>query len=169
MKIAIKDANILIDLVNGDLLEPCLGLPYDFATTEAVLLQLEVETQWEAVQPFIQRGVIAVEQLSSKELESIAEDPLLTKLDVTDLGTMYVARRETAILLTGDLDLRKEAARGGIRVHGLLWILDQLIETGKLSSKISAKKLRLVLAKGAFLPHKECIERLAQWEKEDKD
>lgn len=169
MKIAVKDANILIDLVNGDLLGPCLSLPYDFATTEAVLLQLEVEAQWEAVQPFVQSGTITVEQLSSEELERIAQDPLLAKLDVTDLGVMYVARREEAILLTGDLDLRKEAAKGGIRVHGLLWILDQLIAGGKLSSGMAARKLRLVLAQGAFLPRKECTERLARWETERKD
>jgi hypothetical protein len=86
------------------------------------------------------------------------------KLDFTDLGVMYLARRERAILLTGDLNLRKESAKAGIRVHGLLWILDQLIGSELLSPKDAAKKLRLVLAQGAFLPPAECDERFRRWE-----
>lgn len=147
MKVAVKDANILIDLVNGDLLLPCLNLPYEFLTTEAVLLQLEQETQWEAVKPFVATGVIHIATLSAEEQESIAADPLMTKLDFVDLGVMYVARREQAILLTGDLDLRKESAKAGVGVHGLLWILDQLIESNQLSPKEAAKRLRMICAK----------------------
>lgn len=163
MKVAVKDANIFIDLVNGDLLLPCLNLPYEFLTTEAVLLQLEQEAQWEAVKPFVATGVIQIATLSAEEQESIAADPLMTKLDFVDLGVMYVARREQAILLTGDLDLRKESAKAGVGVHGLLWILDQLIESNQLSPKEAAKRLRLICAQGAFLPSAECKARLHRW------
>lgn len=150
MKLAVKDANILIDLVNGDLLVSCLNLPYEFLTTEAVLLQLEQEAQWEAVKPFVATVAIRIATLSPEEQELIAADPLMEKLDFTDLGVMHIARREHAILLTGDLDLRKECAKAGVRVHGLLWILDRLIDSNQLSPKEAAKRLRLVRAQGGF-------------------
>jgi predicted nucleic acid-binding protein len=165
MKIAVKDANILIDLVNGDLLEPCLRLPYEFITTETVLLQLEVEEQWEVVRPYVEKGVIRTTHLSSKELENLVKDPLHSVLGTADLEVLWVAVREKGILLTGDLDLRKESQRRKVEIHGFLWILEQLIEQNLLPASQAAKSLRLVLAKGAFLPGKNCQELLVLWEK----
>ncbi len=164
MKIAVKDANILIDLVNGDLLEPCLRLPYEFVTTNLVLLQLEVESQYAAVRPFIDKGVIQIARLTAKEMEALALDPLQSALGFVDLEVLWVATREKGILLTGDLELRKEAKRRKVKVHGLLWILEQLIESKQFTSRQAAKQLRLILAKNAYLPPKECERLLQQWE-----
>jgi len=118
MKIAVKDANIVIDLVNGDLLGTCLKLPYAFCTTEGVISQLEWEEQWSTVRPFVDAGALEIIELTTQEMEDIFASPLLMKLDVVDLGVMHLAKRENAILLTGDLALRKESAQWGIRVHG---------------------------------------------------
>jgi len=152
MKIAVKDANILIDLVNGDLLGTCLKLPYAFCTTEGVISQLEWEEQWSTVRPFVDAGALEIIELTTQEMEDIFASPLLMKLDVVDLGVMHLAKRENAILLTGDLALRKESAQWGIRVHGLLWLLDQLLESNLLSQRSAAKRLRLIQAQNAYLP-----------------
>jgi len=164
MKIAVKDANILIDLVHGDLLEPCLRLPYEFVTTDLVLLQLEVEAQWTVVRPFVDSGVIRIATLTGNEMESLASDPLYHALGLVDLQVLWVATREKGILLTGDLELREEAKRRKVTVHGLLWIMEQLIQERRLTPPEAAKGLRLVLAKNAYLPAKECERLLRQWE-----
>lgn len=166
MKVAVKDANILIDLANGDLLELCLRLPYEFVTTDAVLLQLKYEPQWQAVRPFVENEVICIAPLSAKEQVLIQQDPRIVKFDFTDLGVLFVAEREKAILLTGDLPLRKESKKQGVRVHGLLWVMDQLIECRQLLPGAAAKSLRLILAQGARLPVDECKRRLREWGKE---
>jgi len=73
--------------------------------------------------------------------------------------------KEKGILLTGDLELREEAKKRKVTVHGLLWILEQLIQEKRLKPPEAAKALRLVLAKNAYLPPKECERLLSQWEK----
>ena len=165
MKIAVKDANILIDLVNGELLESCLRLPYEFVTTDLVLLQVEVETQWIVVRPFVESGVIRTVTLTSSEMESLVSDPLFSALGLVDLQVLWVATKEKGILLTGDLELREEAKKRNVTVHGLLWILEQLIQEKRLKPPEAAKALRLVLAKNVYLPPKECERLLSQWEK----
>jgi hypothetical protein len=68
-----------------------------------------------------------------------------------------------AILLTGDRRLRLEGLKRKVEVHGVLWILDRLIEKKVLTPRLAAAKLRLMLDEGAFLPPDECNARLEKW------
>jgi predicted nucleic acid-binding protein len=165
MKVAVKDANILIDLVNGGLLELCLGLPYEFVTTDLVLFQLEVEAQWSAVQPFVDSGALRTVSLTGTEMEEVVADPIHFSLGLVDAQVLWLAAKEKGILLTGDLPLRQEAERRKVSVHGLLWILAQMIGAGKLEPPAAAKALRIMMAKGARLPASECERLLRGWEK----
>ena len=165
MKVAVKDANILIDLVNGGLLELCLRLPYEFVTTDLVLFQLEVESQWSAVQPFVDSGALRTVSLTATEMEEVVADPIHFSLGLVDAQVLWLAAREKGILLTGDLPLRQEAERRKVSVHGLLWILTQMVETGTIDPQMAAKALRIMMAKGARLPASECERLLREWEK----
>lgn len=50
-----------------------------------------------------------------------------TGLSANDCFCLVVAQgRENSVLLTGDAQLRSVAVRAGVRVHGVLWIIDQL-------------------------------------------
>jgi hypothetical protein len=131
MKVAVKDANILIDLVNGGLLELCLRLPYEFVTTDLVLLQLEVEAQWFVVQPFVESGALRTVSLTGSEMEEVVADPIHFSLGLVDAQVLWLAAKEKGILLTGDLSLRQEAERRKVSVHGLLWIPDSNDRGGK--------------------------------------
>ncbi len=165
MKVAVKDANILIDLVNGRLLELCLRLPYEFVTTDMVLFQLEVEAQWSAVQPFVDSGALRTVSLTATEMEEVVADPVHSSLGLVDAQVLWLAAKEKGILLTGDLPLRQEAERRKVSVHGLLWILTQMVETGTIEPLMAAKALRIMIAKGARLPASECERLLLEWEK----
>jgi predicted nucleic acid-binding protein len=165
MKVAVKDANILIDLVNGELLELCLRLPYEFVTTDLVLFQLEVEAQWSAVQPFVDSGALRTVSLTGTEMEEVVADPIHSSLGLVDAQVLWLAAKEKGILLTGDLPLRQEAERRKVSVHGLLWILTQMVETGTIEPQMAAKTLRIMMAQGARLPASECERLLREWEK----
>jgi predicted nucleic acid-binding protein len=165
MKVAVKDANILIDLVNGGLLELCLRLPYEFVTTDLVLLQLEEEAQWSVVQPFVDSGALRTVSLTGLEMEEVVADPIFPTLGLVDAQVLWLAAKEKGILLTGDLPLRQEAERRKLAVHGVLWILTQMIETGTIEPQAAAKALRIMMAKGARLPAPECERLLREWEK----
>ena len=67
-------------------------------------------------------------------------------------------------MLTGDRRLRIEGMKQELEVRGLLWVLDELVARNVITSKLAAVKLRAIIGSGAFLPKKDCDERLKRWE-----
>jgi predicted nucleic acid-binding protein len=98
-------------------------------------------------------------------MEEVVADPIHFSLGLVDAQVLWLAAKEKGILLTGDLPLRQEAERRKVSVHGLLWILAQMIGAGKLEPPAAAKALRIMMAKGARLPASECERLLRGWEK----
>lgn len=66
-------------------------------------------------------------------------------------------------LLTGDRELRHVAEERGLEVHGVLWVLDQLVEHGLLAPRAARRSLRAMLDQGAWLPADECEKRFSRW------
>jgi predicted nucleic acid-binding protein len=66
-------------------------------------------------------------------------------------------------LLTGDGRLRKQAKTDGLKVHGALWLLDQLVAHQTIKTKEAAKGLQSMMDAGSRLPDAECQKRLANW------
>ena len=66
-RIAIQDANILIDLVKTGLFDYCLALQYQFTTTEIILNELYDE-QVALIQPHISSGKFIIIGITAKEL-----------------------------------------------------------------------------------------------------
>ena len=83
---------------------------------------------------------------------------------VEDRTVLFLALEVDAILITGDRRLRLEGLRRNLEVHGLLWILDELVVRQKLTPKLAAAKLRVIVSEGAFLPQDECEKRFRAWE-----
>lgn len=85
------------------------------------------------------------------------------KASTNDLFAFLLAKINSCALLTGDNDLRKAAKEEGVAVHGLLWVLDKLIDHGILKPVEAAEALKRILAEGSWLPKKECKVRLKNW------
>lgn len=67
-------------------------------------------------------------------------------------------------LLTGDQALRKAAEKeSNVVVHGVLWLLDQMIEHKILSKKKARASLQQMVDSGARLPRAACDERVKNW------
>ncbi len=82
-------------------------------------------------------------------------------LSANDCFCYVTAPVHPGILLTGDALLRKVAAENGLRVHGVLWVVDEL------EAKRTCAKSLLIQAltvwqedKTAFLPQHEISARL---------
>ncbi|MFN3379829.1 MAG: hypothetical protein ACK41O_10265 [Runella zeae] len=125
---AINDANLFIDLYEVQLTATFFGLPLVFHTTQLILNELEDE-QVAQLQPYIQNGSLYVRHLSREEIESLdALTPHSRKLSRQDLSVYFYAREiGKCMILTGDNRLRKEAQRQGFEVHGILWVLEQMV------------------------------------------
>ncbi len=162
-KIAIQDANILIDLVKTGLFDHCLALQYEFTTTEIILAEL-YEEQIAQIQSHINSGKFTVISISAVELIAIQllsrED---TRLSEQDWSAVFYALQKEAILLSGDKSLSAIATSKQIIVHGILWLVDQLVERKVLSNAEACAFLKKLISTNKRLPVTECEQRLKAW------
>mgnify|MGYP001149367987 CR=1 FL=1 len=156
----ITDTNIWIDLKNGHLLEDVIRLPYQLMIPDLARSELSRGVSW---QELIQRGVSEVELTGSQLTELVEIRSRWKGLSITDVAAFILARDYQAILLTGDERLRKMAVSQQIPVHGLLWLLDEMVQSGVLAKKQAAHALGLITSKNPRLPQDECQKRLARW------
>ena len=163
MKVAVKDACVLIDLANGGLLEAWFQLGIETHTTDLVLRQVKMDRQGLAVTAFVEANLLKVETLTGKQVLQMRAELGHLPVGVEDQSALFLAMELDAILLTGDRRLRLEGLRKSLEVRGVLWVLDELVKHRLLTSKLAAAKLQSLLADGAFLPHDECQKRLKSW------
>lgn len=134
-RIAIHDANILIDLVKTGLLDHCMSFEYRFTTTDIVFYELH-EIQQAPILPHITSGRFSIMSIADIELQEIAtlnqEDH---RLSPQDCSALYFALENNYILLTGDKEMRNMAKRKTIEYYGIFWLFDQLVEGSIINKK----------------------------------
>jgi hypothetical protein len=102
MQLLISDANILIDLEEGDLLDVSFRLPYQFSVPD-ILFAEELEAQHAHL---VTLG-LGVRGLSSEAMRDAAELIRRSRgASRNDCFALALARQEKCPLLTGDRDLR---------------------------------------------------------------
>jgi predicted nucleic acid-binding protein len=162
-RIAIQDANILIDLVKTGLFDYCLALQYQFTTTDIILNEL-YDAQAALIAPHIISGKFLVIEISADELIEIQVMSLEdTRLSEQDWSAVYYAKQKEALLLSGDKRLRGLARAKGLTVFGIFWLLDQLVETDILSKREACSFLQELISINKRLPSEECERRIKLW------
>jgi len=161
--VIVKDANIIIDLINGDLLAAWVKLGITTYTTDMVESELKRGAQWEKVEILIASGSIVIESLTPDEIAHVLEMKRTHNVSVPDGSVLHLANTKNARLLTGDRKLRLAAKNSQIQVSGLLWILDLLVSTATISPKRASASLGKIISKGARLPQTEIEKRLHKW------
>ena len=157
--VLVTDTNIWIDLENGKILAEVFRLPYQFFTTDF------------AVEEFIHPGWAKLQDLGLQthdlEPEYILELVRLRQihhhLSAIDLAALLLAKALDASLVTGDRRLNELAKAQGVPVHGVLWILDEMVIHHVLTETQAAVALREMLDQGARLPDGECQKRFDRW------
>ena len=157
--VLVTDTNIWIDLENGKILADVFRLPYQFFTTDF------------AVEEFVHPGWAALQDLGLQthglEPEYVLELGQLRQahrqLSIIDLAALLLARALEASLVTGDRRLNELAKAQGLPVHGMLWILDEMVIHRVLSASQAGIALRGMLDQGASLPDGECQMRFGRW------
>ena len=125
--VVVNDASCLIDLRKGRLLEVLCRLPYRFVVPlpirESELLDFTPH-EW----AILDRGGMETHDLPSEWMkEVLALKRRYGRLSANDCFCLVTAQcLEDGILLTGDGLLRTVAEAAGVRVHGVLWIVDAL-------------------------------------------
>ena len=128
-RIVINDTSCLVDLRKGGLIEAMLSLPFRFVVTFNVrageLLDFGV-AEWERLEML---GLETIDPPGEQVQEAGQVMAAHRKLSFEDSLNFVVARaNQLSILLTGDRALRLVAESSGIEVHGILWVVEQLLE-----------------------------------------
>ena len=121
-EIVIKDACILFDLVDLNLLEDFFQLEVEAFTTSQVTSEITNEDQWEAISKFINNG----------------------KLRIDDSGTLEAISRindEYPGLSLPDSSVLELAIRKNVIVRGIIWVIAELHALELLTSEAAIEKL----------------------------
>lgn len=123
MQVLVSDANIFIDLEEGEILSLLFDLPYEFVTPD-ILFDQELEED----HGYLCDLGLKLAMLSGEEIEIAANKSAQYRgPGRNDCTAIVVALREACPLLTGYRLLREAAEEEGLIVMGTIWVLEQLI------------------------------------------
>ena len=152
----ISDANVIIDMKDGGLLEAMFRLEETFAVPDLLYAE-ELEQQ----QPQLPRLGLQIKTLSG---DSVARAMRLKQHrsgpSVNDLFALELANEHNCPLLTGDLALRKVAEEVGIECRGTLWLVEQLVKEKVITVKGAHAAYDKMRDAGSRLPWVEAKRRL---------
>lgn len=156
----VTDASILFDAVNGGIVHEMFRLPFIFVTSDLIANK---ELKHPPFSEFEREGLVK-EELSGPHVGEMIRIRSSRKiLSIYDISAFLLARDQKLILLSADDALRKFAKAEGVEVHGILWILDELIRHKILSNAEAIAALQQIRAHNSYLPKKECEDRISLW------
>jgi len=159
-EVVIKDACILFDLIDMELMDSFYKLNVTVVTTQDVIDEITDEGQLAEVNRFINSGELRIDQFGVFEtIASIIDaNP---GLSFTDGSVIEVAGRRNAAILSSDKSLRNESERRQITVRGMLWILKELHCQQIITREVLLEKLALYPAVNKRAPKSE-IDKLVK-------
>lgn len=148
MLLLISDANILIDIEIGGLVAPMFSLDYQFAVPD-ILFYEELE---ERHSHLLEMG-LEVRTLDDTMVAYVAELAVqYSRPGRNDLFALVLAASENCPLLTGDKNLRAAAENENIETRGTLWLVHEMVRTGKISVHVARGAYLRMRARGRRLP-----------------
>jgi len=161
MIILVSDTSVLIDLERGGLLEQAFSCGLTMVVPDLLYVrELEPDNG-----PLLRKLGLGVVALNPDEVNFAQQ--LRTQrpgLSLPDCFALSCARRADHALVSGDMLLRTEAQARQCNVYGLLWILDQMEASGKVSTATLHDGLsRIWHHPRRRLPKAEVMGRLQRW------
>ena len=164
-KLVVSDTNIFIDLIHMGLLRDFFLLPFDITTVDFVIRELKKAGQKETVLEYEARRELKVIEFSEAEIEDIFNLKQSTKGNVSyqDCAVWFCAKKINAAILTGDRALTIRAKEDNVEVHGLLYVLDQMVCHNIIPTNLAADKLEELAKENKRLPEDIINEFIHKW------
>lgn len=152
MLLLISDANILIDMEAGELLEKLFLLPVQFAMPDILY--------WEEIEP----GTPGLEERGLRVMEISGEyvayaaglpDKYGTDPSPNDYLALALAKQEGCPLLTGDQALKQAALAEDVPAMGTVWLLREMVTSQVINVDEALASLALMKARKRWLPWTE--------------
>lgn len=157
----VLDTSVCIDLYWGGLVQVFLDLPFDFTIPDFTYIELTEPHDLATVWNKIKVSPLTGDQIS--RVYVLKQDKRCRRLTINDLAAFVLAKDLHAVLLCNDQDLRRLAEREKVSCHGILWLLDILVNSSRISPGAATHALRAIIAHGSWLPKQECEKRLREW------
>jgi len=165
--VTVSDTNIFIDLIEIELIEEFFALPWEIHTTDLVIYELKEPRQSEIIAAYQKKKVLQVKRYEGNEMITLAAFHTATcktaKISIEDSSILFYAQINCYTLLTGDAKLRKAAENAGLEVHGVLFVIGQLVEHKLLSKAQAVAKLNELRMKNPRLPQTEIKKLIRLW------
>ena len=166
MEIVINDTNIFLDLYDIGLLDTFFRLPVRVHTVDFVVNEISRPNQTQAIRQLIDNGMLVVKDYSVVDIPNLFQFNVECggNLTLTDSTVIYYAKSMPGCrILTGDRQLRNRAEQRGIKVSGILYVFDQLVELQLLPCAEASKKLAELFRINPRLPKGEVEARIEKW------
>lgn len=162
-RLLISDANILIDMHVGGLLERMFELDREFAVPDA-LFRDELSVRHGNL-PDLGLLVLELDSAGVQFAIELIQRYQHLRTSRYDLLAAALARQEECPLLTGDRDLRLVCDEQGIEVHGTVWLMGQLHTAGLVDADTAEAAYAQMLEHGSRLPSQEIQAQLRRFRK----
>lgn len=166
MEIVINDTNLFLDLYDIGLLDTFFRLPIRVHTVDFVVNEITRPHQAKAIQQLKDNGMLVVKDYPATSIHELFQFNVECggNLTLTDSTVIYYAKSMPGCrILTGDRQLRNRAEQRGIKVSGILYVFDQLVELELLSNTEASKKLAALFRINPRLPKGEVEARIEKW------
>jgi len=161
MKLIITDTNVLFDVIKIGALPEFFSLDYDICTTVFVIEEIKPSGQRELVDTFIRAKKLTVIEFTGEEIEEVMNFDIANGLKrFTDKSVIWKSVQLNCPMLTGDKKMREIAVKIGIEVHGSIWVIDELLNTGLISSEKAIELLEQLLMTNSWLPRNEIEKKI---------
>ena len=160
-KLLISDANIIIDIVAGELVEAMFALEYEFGVPD-VLYADELEAQHSTMLDVGLRQFELAPELVNSAI-ALYETAIVTKVSANDCMALALAQAEECPLLTGDARLKQLATSEGVTVFGTLWLVENMLNSGLLTAAEAEEAYQKMLEDGSRLPIREINKQLKKF------
>ncbi|GAA5524705.1 hypothetical protein Maes01_01262 [Microbulbifer aestuariivivens] len=165
MQLLISDANILIDLEEGQLIELMFQLPYQFSIPD-ILFYEELE---EEHQSLLDMG-LQLSELSGDTMSYALElIPRYTRPSRNDCFALALAAQEKCPLLTGDKDLRTAAEKESVMVRGTIWLVEMMVKQALITTDEARAAFQKMQETGRRLPWAVAEARLDELDKDNNN
>lgn len=170
----VTDTNVFIDLHYVSLLDAFFHLPWDIHTPDYVIEEIKDTEQRTAIMEFANTDMLTVDTQSPDDFIRLAQlinsQNGVSNLSATDCAVWMLAEKLQCPLLTGDAKLRAKAHASNIEVHGILCVLNQLVNHMIIKPEMAAQRLKRLFNKNQRLPEEEILKRVEKWsDKNEKD
>lgn len=145
MKLAITDACIFIDLYDLQVTSHFFSLDIEVHTSVDVFNEIN-NPQKQILSAYRLVDKLIVHNMDEADRNKIMSTSYPKSLSESDKSVIYLAAKLNALVLSSDKAVRNTAKKLAIECHGMLWIIDQLVEKEIITKADASGKLHLLIS-----------------------